>query len=202
MQKLIKKNIQLEKIKKNFEIAHALKIHSHGFFMIGFPGESLEEMKMTVRFMVSSNLHTIALFVVMPFEGTELGKLVREMGKAPVSDFSMSYHSENFINLTDVPAKQINRIRLQALMKFYLNPAVRTGEGFPEQAGIRQARNGLFPAPALADLKKSRSGRRSSSGFAVVHAHPFHLQGYQLEPADGNSFPLGSFARAGSPHRL
>jgi anaerobic magnesium-protoporphyrin IX monomethyl ester cyclase len=122
MQKLIKKNIQLEKIKKNFEIAHALKIHSHGFFMIGFPGESLEEMKMTVRFMVSSNLHTIALFVVMPFEGTELGKLVREMGKAPVSDFSMSYHSENFINLTDVPAKQINRIRLQALMKFYLNP--------------------------------------------------------------------------------
>ena len=44
MQKLIKKNIQLEKIKKNIEIAHSLRIHSHGFFMIGFPGETLDEM--------------------------------------------------------------------------------------------------------------------------------------------------------------
>jgi radical SAM superfamily enzyme YgiQ (UPF0313 family) len=122
MQKLIKKNIQLEKIKKNIEIAHSLRIHSHGFFMIGFPGETLEEMKMTVEFMVSSKLHSSALFVVMPFEGTELGAITREMGKVPVSDFSMSYHTENFVNLTNVPSKEVNRIRRQALMKFYLNP--------------------------------------------------------------------------------
>ena len=77
---------------------------------------------MTVRFMVSSKLHTSALFVVMPFEGTELGKITREMGKIPVSDFFMSYHTENFVNLTNVPSKEVNRIRRQALMKFYLNP--------------------------------------------------------------------------------
>jgi anaerobic magnesium-protoporphyrin IX monomethyl ester cyclase len=122
MQKLIKKNIQLEKIKKNIEIAHMLRIHSHGFFMIGFPEETLEDMKMTVQFMVSSKLHSSALFVVMPFEGTELGEIAKEMGKVPVSDFSMSYHTENFVNLTDVPSKEVNRIRRQALMKFYLNP--------------------------------------------------------------------------------
>ena len=122
LQKLIKKNIQLEKIKKNIEIAHALRIHSHGFFMVGFPGETLEEMRMTVRFMVSSKLHTSALFVVMPFEGTELGKITREMGKIPVSDFSMSYHTADFVNLTRVPARKVNRIRRYALMRFYLNP--------------------------------------------------------------------------------
>lgn len=122
MQKLIKKNIQLEKIKRNIEIAHSLRIHSHGFFMIGFPGETLEEMKMTVRFMVSSKLHSSALFVVMPFEGTELGRITREMGKTPVMDFSLNYHTENFVNLTEVPPKVVNRIRRQALLKFYLNP--------------------------------------------------------------------------------
>ncbi len=123
MQKFIRKNIQLEKIRKNIEIAHSLKIHTHGFFMIGFPGETLDEMKQTVRFMLSSRLHTSALFVVMPFEGTELGKMAREMGKVPVSDFSMSYHTENFINLTSVPSKTVNRIRRQALLRFYLNPS-------------------------------------------------------------------------------
>lgn len=122
IQKLIKKNIQLEKIKKNIEIAHSLRIHSHGFFMIGFPGETVEEMKMTVEFMVSSKLHSSAMFVVMPFEGTELGAITKEMGKVPVSDFSMDYHTDNFVNLTTVPSREINRIRRQALMRFYLNP--------------------------------------------------------------------------------
>lgn len=122
MQKLIKKNIQLEKIKKNIEIAHSLKIHPHGFFMIGFPEETLEDMKMTVDFMVSSKLHSSALFVVMPFEGTELGEIAKGMGHVPVSDFSMGYHTENFVNLTNVPSKEVNRIRRRALMKFYLNP--------------------------------------------------------------------------------
>jgi len=122
MQKIIKKNIQLEKIKRNIEIAHSLRIHPHGFFMIGFPGETREEMKMTVDFMLSSKLHSSALFVVMPFEGTELGTMAKEMGKFPVSDFSMNYHTENFVNLTEVSSKDVNRIRIQALMRFYLNP--------------------------------------------------------------------------------
>ncbi|MBN1655149.1 MAG: B12-binding domain-containing radical SAM protein [Deltaproteobacteria bacterium] len=122
LQKLIKKNIKLDKIKQNIAIAHSLKIHPHGFFMIGFPGETSQEMEMTIDFMVTSKLHTIALFVVMPFEGTELGKMTVEMGKVPVNDFSMSYHTKEFVNLTAVPDEEVNRIRRRALIKFYMNP--------------------------------------------------------------------------------
>jgi anaerobic magnesium-protoporphyrin IX monomethyl ester cyclase len=123
LQKLIKKNIQLEKIKRNIEIAHSLRIHTHGFFMMGFPGETLEEMKMTVDFLVSSKLHTFAVFAVMPFENTELAAIAAEMGHHAVSDFSMNYHSKNFLNLTDVPSRKVNRIRRHALLRFYLNPS-------------------------------------------------------------------------------
>jgi len=123
LQKLIKKNIQLDKIKQNIEIAHSLRIHTHGFFMIGFPGETREEMKMTVDFMVSSKLHTFAMFAVMPFENTELAAIAKEMGHLPVSDFSMNYHSKEFLNLTDVPSRKMNRIRRQALLRFYLDPS-------------------------------------------------------------------------------
>lgn len=122
LQKEIKKNIKLDKIKRNIEIAHSLKIHPHGFFMIGFPGETLRDMKMTVNFMLSSKLHTIALFVVMPFEGTELGHIAREMGQVPVNDFSLSYHTEDFVNLTQVPTEEVNRIRRMALIRFYVDP--------------------------------------------------------------------------------
>ena len=91
--------------------------------MIGFPGETLEEMKMTVDFLVSSKLHTFAMFAVMPFENTELAAIATEMGHLPVSDFSMNYHSKEFLNLTDVPSRKVNRIRRQALLRFYLNPS-------------------------------------------------------------------------------
>jgi anaerobic magnesium-protoporphyrin IX monomethyl ester cyclase len=123
MQKLIKKNIQLDKIKKNIEIARRLRIHSHGYAMIGFPGETLEEMKMTVDFLVSSKLHTLAIFAVMPFENTELAAIAKEMGRLPVSDFSMNYYSKEFLNLSDVPSTKVNRLRRQALLRFYLNPS-------------------------------------------------------------------------------
>jgi radical SAM superfamily enzyme YgiQ (UPF0313 family) len=123
LQKLIKKNIQLDKIKENIEIARSLKLYTHGFFMMGFPGETREEMKMTVDFMLSSKLHTCSLFVVMPFEGTELGEISRAMGKVPVSEFSMTYYTREFVNLTEVPSEEVNRVRRRAQLKFYLNPS-------------------------------------------------------------------------------
>ncbi len=122
LQKLIKKNIQLDKIKRNIEIAHSLRIHPHGFFMIGFPGETLEEMKMTVDFILSSKLHSFGMFAVMPFENTELAAIAEEMGHHPVSDFSLNYHSKEFLNMTEVPSRKVNRIRRHVLLRFYLNP--------------------------------------------------------------------------------
>jgi anaerobic magnesium-protoporphyrin IX monomethyl ester cyclase len=138
LQKLIKKNIQLDKIKKNIEIARSLKLYTHGFFMIGFPGETREEMKMTVDFMLSCKLHTCSLFVVMPFEGTELGEISREMGKVPVSEFSMTYYTKEFVNLTQVPSEEVNRTRRQALLKFYLNPSrlFALARDFPDRRAL------------------------------------------------------------------
>ena len=90
--------------------------------MIGFPEETLEEMEMTVDFLISSKLHTYAMFAVVPFESTELAEIAREMNHLPVSDFSMNYDSKKFVNLSDVPSSKVNRIRRQTLFKFYFNP--------------------------------------------------------------------------------
>ena len=138
LQKLIRKNIQLDKIKKNIETARALGIHTHGFSMIGFPGETLEEMKMTVEFLVSSKLHTYAMFAVMPFENTELAELARNEGHLPVSDFSMNYWTRKFVNLTSVPSAKINRIRRNTLLRFYLNPSrlFAIARDFPDKRAL------------------------------------------------------------------
>ncbi len=58
---------------------------------MGFPTETLEEMNMTVDFILTSKLHTFNLFMVQAFEGTELGQMVKETGRGVVTDFSQDY---------------------------------------------------------------------------------------------------------------
>jgi anaerobic magnesium-protoporphyrin IX monomethyl ester cyclase len=122
IQKMIRKNLDLEKVRRSIEMARLLRIHSHGFFMMGFPGETLEEMKMTADYVLSSKLHTFNLFMAMPFEGTELGRMSRAAGKDVVMDFFQDYYSEKFVNMTDVPDAVINRLRRRLLMRFYAHP--------------------------------------------------------------------------------
>ena len=106
--------------------------------MIGFPGETLEEMRMTVEFLISSKLHTFAMFVAMPFEGTELAAIAKKMGHLPVSDFSTNYYSKEFVNLSDVPSGKVNRLRRRALLRFYLNPSrlFVLARDFPNKRGL------------------------------------------------------------------
>jgi len=122
LQKLIKKNINLDRIRENIEIARSLGIHTNGFFMLGFPTETLEEMNMTIDFILTSKLHTFNLFTVQAFEGTELGRMAKDLGRDVVTDFAQDYFTRSFHNLTDVPVETINRLRRKALFRFYGNP--------------------------------------------------------------------------------
>ena len=138
IQKLIHKNIRLDAIARNIETAHRLGIHPHGFFMVGFPTETLQDMQMTVDFLLRSKLHTFNLFTAMPFEGTRLGEMARELGRAPVDDFSLHYLTRRFVNLSEVPDQQVNRLRQQTLLRFFLDP-VRLwwlARHFPHKRGL------------------------------------------------------------------
>jgi radical SAM superfamily enzyme YgiQ (UPF0313 family) len=72
LQKMLKKNINLRKIKEVIAQTDRAKIMTHGFFMLGFPTETKEEMLQTIRFAKKSKLISASFFQVVPFPGTEL----------------------------------------------------------------------------------------------------------------------------------
>jgi radical SAM superfamily enzyme YgiQ (UPF0313 family) len=123
LQKMIRKNVQLEKIKQNIGIARKEGIFCQGFFMLGFPSETREELLTTIDFAVESQLHVAHLFIVNPFEGTELAELAKKMGKPVVNDFNNNYMTSGFTNLTDLSDKEVNRIRRWGLIRFWLKPS-------------------------------------------------------------------------------
>ena len=69
---LIRKHLKHDKALQTIYWARKYRIEVCGFFMIGFPGESLEEIRETLDFAVSAPLDTIFISLVSPFKGTVL----------------------------------------------------------------------------------------------------------------------------------
>jgi len=71
-QNLIRKHLKLDKAQQAIQWARKYDIEVCGFFMIGFPGETLQEIQETLEFAVSAPLDTIFISLVSPFKGTVL----------------------------------------------------------------------------------------------------------------------------------
>jgi radical SAM superfamily enzyme YgiQ (UPF0313 family) len=120
MQKQTKKYLKIEKVAKLIEETDRLGILMHGFFMLGFPGETKEEMQATVDWAVHSRLHTAAFFLVTPFEGSPLSKEYVEPVAALRGEEFHYYDSPH--SLSEVPADEVRKIQQQAYLRFYLDP--------------------------------------------------------------------------------
>ena len=123
LQKMIRKNIRMDKIMQNIALARKKGIFCQGLFMLGFPSETREELLTTVDFAVRSELHAAHFFIVNPYEGTDLADLARGMGKRVFNDFSNNYLTSGFTNLTNLPDSDVNRIRRRGLLRFWLKPS-------------------------------------------------------------------------------
>ena len=79
IQKLIKKNLNLEKIFKMIRYADSRGIITKAFFMIGFPTETKEEIQQTIDLAMSLPLLHAAFFTVIPHKNTELYEITKEL---------------------------------------------------------------------------------------------------------------------------
>jgi anaerobic magnesium-protoporphyrin IX monomethyl ester cyclase len=122
LQKMLRKNIRLEKIEHNIALARRHGIFCLGFFMLGFPTETREELQATLDFAIRSKLHAANFFVVNPFEGTDLADQAKDMGKPVFGKFDDNYLSPGFTNLTDLPDAELQRIRRIGIVRFWLRP--------------------------------------------------------------------------------
>jgi radical SAM superfamily enzyme YgiQ (UPF0313 family) len=77
LQKVIKKKLNIPKVVENIEYAERIGLIVRGFFMLGFPGETTEELQSTITFAKESSLDLASFFIVTPFKGTALYELVK-----------------------------------------------------------------------------------------------------------------------------
>lgn len=121
LQKLIRKNLKLEKVAESIGGFVDEGVITTGFFMLGFPTETADEMRQTVEFALESRLHRAAFFGVVPFPGSGLEALVREYYPDYRYDRQFGYFSTNTFYkwATGVDLGVIQR---DAYRRFYWNP--------------------------------------------------------------------------------
>ncbi len=77
---VLNKRINLEYTKKVFELAAKHGINTHAYFMIGIPGESLENMQETMDYAVNLAANTLEFNILTPWPGTRFYELAQEKG--------------------------------------------------------------------------------------------------------------------------
>lgn len=72
LQALVEKHLDVEKTRQSIDLLEHYGISVKGFFMLGFPTETVEELNATVEFALQSKMSMASFFTVVPQPGTPL----------------------------------------------------------------------------------------------------------------------------------
>ncbi|MBF0471816.1 MAG: B12-binding domain-containing radical SAM protein [Gammaproteobacteria bacterium] len=124
MEKMIKKRCDLDKALVNIRMIKRHNIKIWGFFILGFPDETREQMEETISYAIDSDLDAATFSIFSPIPGTEIYQALQLSGKIP-HNYGMSGYMVNtgqplFPNLDS--HDELKKIVRSALIRFYSRP--------------------------------------------------------------------------------
>lgn len=120
LNKIVKKNLKLEKVYDAVRLLRKCGIRTDGFFVVGLPGERIENIKETYRFARKLRLNSSYFMAASPLPGTELYEICRKKNYF-AKDFSITKTDYTFscISTEDFSAEEVTR--LMAKQQIWLN---------------------------------------------------------------------------------
>jgi anaerobic magnesium-protoporphyrin IX monomethyl ester cyclase len=122
LQKMIHKNLNIEKAACAINASVQAGIYSIGFFIIGLPTETYEEASATVEFALRSPLHRAYFLYAMPFAGTELANMAADVLKNKSLDPGHMNYFDSTLNISAMSDSELQRVFRRAYRRFYMNP--------------------------------------------------------------------------------
>jgi len=122
LQTMIRKKLDVRKVLAAAEHAQREGIVPQAFIMLGFPTETEEEMRQTVRAMAGSRFDILRVFPVIPYPGTDLfDEAVRQGFDASKLD-RMYTEDASLVNASSLPDDAFLEIVRWARTTFYEDP--------------------------------------------------------------------------------
>lgn len=119
LQKTIGKNLDLQRVKDAVTWADRAGIVTNGYFMLGFPGETAEQIRQTIAYAEATDLFFASFFIVTPYPGTPLWD--QTMGREASSslDFRRYNYLSGYFNLGELSSEELRKLQRLAYKRFY-----------------------------------------------------------------------------------
>jgi anaerobic magnesium-protoporphyrin IX monomethyl ester cyclase len=122
--KEIKKNLSLELVRQNIALLRKAGIEVIGFFMIGFPSETYEEIRQTISLALTLPLNGASFSIYCPLPGTEDYERLFQNQQVNVDMLTSLDFRTYQNNLSAVPAQELKNIQTKAYLRFHLRPKI------------------------------------------------------------------------------
>ncbi|MCS7214153.1 MAG: B12-binding domain-containing radical SAM protein [Candidatus Calescibacterium sp.] len=119
LQKLIKRNLNIQRVQKNLHILNKLGIYTLSTFMLGLPGDTERETKETIKWALSSPVTNAMFFIANPLGGTELAEIAKS--KIKYKSFDDFGHFISKLSVGDIPHWKLSLFQISAYFLFYFS---------------------------------------------------------------------------------
>jgi anaerobic magnesium-protoporphyrin IX monomethyl ester cyclase len=123
LQKLIQKNMHLDRIREAIAWSTARGIVAKGYFMLGFPTETEEEAERTIQFALDSDLTLAMFFTVVYFPGTPLYRLAESVCDMKAYQLGLE---DDYVRVREGPygfsPMRLEQIKRQGVREFFFSP--------------------------------------------------------------------------------
>ena len=121
--KLMKKNLSLQLVREKVKLLNKAGFRPIGYFILGFPGETREDMEKTVSLALDLKLTAAAFTPFAPMPGTEATTDILSRGELP-QDFDFTAVDTDKVSYapSGMTREELDGFRKRALLRFNLRP--------------------------------------------------------------------------------
>ncbi|MFC1521126.1 B12-binding domain-containing radical SAM protein [Elusimicrobiota bacterium] len=122
---LMKKKTNLKMIRSKVDFMDKMGFNPCGYFILGYPSETREEMEQTVQLALKLKIREASFTAFQPLPNTEATQALMETGELP-KDFDFAVVGQNAITYAPkgMSIEELAHIRKNAILRFYMRPRV------------------------------------------------------------------------------
>ena len=120
--KHMRKNLSLEEIAKKVDLIKEVGLEASGYFILGYPEETISDMEKTILFASVLNLDWAQFATFIPIPGSDILKDEYVKKIADATNWSDFFNTDVPFAPRGVSKKQLKKMQKKAFLRFYLRP--------------------------------------------------------------------------------